>query len=176
MDTHEQDRPCIHVVLTPGANTELYRWVEIGAEEEGVPCRRVSLEGANVVALAYAAAQSSRLSIGVGIDTQNVVLHETHMPEQQPVLAFHFAQQAPYFCRLMGSNAARMVVRRPLRFGDEPPRAQQKPPRQAPPAPPIGSPEPVLELEPEQLKALIIAIVRKVQERGLNDEKSIGID
>ena len=39
MDAREQDRPAIHVALLPGTDLALYRWVQIGAEEEGVACR-----------------------------------------------------------------------------------------------------------------------------------------
>ena len=74
------ERPCIHVSLLADTDPSLYRWVEIGAEEEGVPTRQVSCETGDLVSLAYQAAQSSRLNIGVGISAQAVALHERHMP------------------------------------------------------------------------------------------------
>jgi dehydratase medium subunit len=115
-----RDRPCIHVCAIGAAAADLYRWVEIGAEEEGLPTCRVEAAEGDVVAAAYAAAQSSRFAIGVGIAASQVVLHEVHMPPAQPVLALDLGADAGWICRLMGSNAARLVVRLPLRFGDGP--------------------------------------------------------
>ncbi|PIE79870.1 MAG: hypothetical protein CSA11_10400 [Chloroflexi bacterium] len=115
-----QERPCIHVALLPGADDSLYRWVEIGAEEEGVPCQLVSERANTVVALAYAASKSSKFNIGVGVSASEVVLHEMHMPPEKPVIIFQYAGQADYLCRLMGANAARMIIRKPFRFDDEP--------------------------------------------------------
>lgn len=112
-----QDRPCVHVCFVGGADEDLYRWVEIGAEEEGVPTRKVAAEAADPVPAAYEAAQSSRFEIGVSVAPGRIVLHERHMPAAQPVLAFDTGVDPRLLCRLMGGNAARMVVRLPFRFG-----------------------------------------------------------
>lgn len=114
-----RERPAIHVCLHGPSAPGLYRWVEVGAEEEGLPTAHVDLVAGDVVAAAYAAAQSSRFAIGVAIGEGRVVLHEAHMPPPQPVLAFALGACAPWACRLMGGNAARLVVRLPLRFDDE---------------------------------------------------------
>lgn len=111
-----QERPCIHVCLIGGAGEEMYRWVEVGAEEEGVPTRKVQAVATDLIAAAYGAAQSSRFDVGVSIAPQRIVLHETHMPPHQPVLSFELGPDARQICRLMGSNAARLVIRLPLRF------------------------------------------------------------
>ena len=111
-----RERPCIHVCVLSGAAADLYRWVETGAEEEGLPTRQVDSAERDVVAGAFAAAQSSRFDIGVAVATDRVVLHEAHMPPAQPVLSFELAANPWRTCRLMGGNAARMVVRLPLRF------------------------------------------------------------
>lgn len=114
--TYEQ--PVIQVSLLTVSDT-LYDWVAVGAEEEGVPCQRLDLDAADVVALAYAAAKRSRLGVGVGIDRDRVVVHEAHMPAAQPVLIFALQEQAQEICRLAGCNAARLVIRLPLRFAEE---------------------------------------------------------
>jgi hypothetical protein len=113
------DRPAIHVSLVGQGEEALYRWVEVGTEEEGVPCQRVQVTGADVVALAYAAAQSSRLGVGVGIAGSRVAVHEFHMPATQPVLIYEAKDNIRHICRLAGSNAARLVVCMPLRFDEE---------------------------------------------------------
>ena len=168
MDTME--RPCIHVSLLAGTDPSLYRWVEIGAEEEGVPARQVPGESGDLVSLAYQAAQSSRLNIGVGISAQAVALHEQHMPARQPVLVFNYLENAPFLCRMMGANAARMVVHRPLHIEVEsrPPAVNFRP---AAPAPVLNVEKSLspaeLDFEPVQLAKIIATVVRKLQERGL---------
>ena len=167
-----QERPCIHVSLWPGTDAALYRWVQIGAEEEGVPCQLAEEEATDLVALAYAAAQSSRFNIGVGVSSSQVVLHEMHMPPDQPVLVFDFADQPDYFCRLMGSNAARMIVRKPFRFADEPAPFENGNEAQAVVTQAVtltaAEPRPAdLTPDPAQIARLVALVVRKLQERGI---------
>jgi hypothetical protein len=113
-----KERPAIHVAAATRANGGAFQQVEVGAEEEGVPCRLVEVTGEGAVALAYAAAQSSRFGVGVGIDTEAVAIHEVHMPADRPVLRFATSVDHRSACRLAGSNAARLVIRLPLRFAD----------------------------------------------------------
>jgi hypothetical protein len=175
MAPFEQQRPCIHVSLLPGTEASLYHWVQIGSEEEGVPCRLVSEQADDLVALAFAAAQSSRFNIGVGVSNTAVVLHETHMPPQTPVLVFEFSDQPDYYCRLMGSNAARMIIRMPFRFEDEPAlftngdEAQLEAARTPSPISNVqaGSKASDLEVDHAQLAQIVTLIVQKLQERGI---------
>ncbi len=161
------ERPCIHVSLLPGADASLFRWVEIGAEEEGIPTRQIPCEASDLASLAYQAAQSSRLSIGVGISAQAVALHEVHMPVGQPVLVFKFSQaegpNAPFLCRMMGANAARMVVHRPLHIDIKfpPPSVSHHP--QLEEALPTTEPE----IDPARLAKIIALVVQKLQQRGM---------
>lgn len=176
MGPFAQERPCIHVVLAAGAADALFRAVALGAEEEGVPCRLVTEEGSTAVDLAYAAAHSSRFNIGVAVSAAEVILHETHMPPQQPVLAFTFAEDAELLCRLMGSNAARLVVRRPLRFADDPVPFSTETGADMPaetvsasagPAP--GTPPEVqaADIDAQQIARLVALVMRKLEERGI---------
>lgn len=169
-----QERPCIHISLFPGTDPSLYRWVQIGAEEEGVPCQLANEEADNLVALAYAAAQSSRFNIGVGVADNEVVLHEIHMPPEQPVLAFKFSGQADYFCRLMGSNAARMIVRKPFRFDDEPAPFENGDDAPVVVAQIVAAANkqnqtmpPDLITDPAQIAKIVAVIIRKLEERGI---------
>ncbi len=114
-----RERPCIHVCLVDAAPTDLDRWVEVGAEEEGIPMRSIAAKGTDVVAAAYAAAQSSRVNVGVAVSSDKVVLHEVHMPPHQPVLVAELGTDPRRICRRMGGNAARLVARLPLRLEDE---------------------------------------------------------
>jgi hypothetical protein len=158
-----QDRPCIHVCCIGSADEDLYRWVEIGAEEEGVPTRRMAAEADEPVAAAYAMAQSSRFEIGVSVAPGKVVLHERHMPPAQPVLSFAIGTDPRPMCRLMGSNAARMVVRLPFRF-DIPDETQA--PAQLPAQYP-GNSEVSGELAGEFVRMVATIIARILKERGV---------
>ena len=116
------DRPAIHVSMAREIDERLYRWVAIGAEEEGIPCRVVSSEEAvetDIVTLAHMSAQSSRLGVGIGVVPGQVVVHERHMPVVQPVVATLVKEgSAEYACRSAGSNAARLVIGEPLRLDE----------------------------------------------------------
>ncbi len=174
MDAKEQERPSIHVVLLPGTDPSLYRWVQIGAEEEGVPCRLVSETAYDLVTMAYEAACSSRFNIGVAVSPEAVVLHERHMPVEKPVMSLKFSGTADYFCRVMGANAARMVIRKPFRFADEKPVPQSQSARHTLPQPPsfvAAPPQPAFAGapmdDPAQVAALVALIVQKLNERGI---------
>ena len=125
--THEDDnpdRPAIHVSLAPEVDESFYGWISVGAEEEGIPCR---LEPADevedetdVAALAYAAAQNSRLDVGVSVASGQIAVHERHMPAERPVVVDEVDEdRAKQACRRAGSNAARLVIGTPLRLNEE---------------------------------------------------------
>jgi len=164
MNAAERERPCVHVCLIGGAEEDLYRWVEIGAEEEGVPTRQVAVQVTEPTAAAFDAAQSSRFDVGVSVAPDRVTLHERHMPATQPVLVFDAGADLRSLCRLMGGNAARMVVRLPFRFvGDDaaPPPTTPDPSGMARPK---GS-----ELDESNSDVATIAriVVRILRERGI---------
>lgn len=123
------DRPAIHVTLAPEADESLYKWISVGAEEEGIPCRLMPADEiddeiddeTDAAALAHAAARSSRLDVGVGVGSGQVAVHERHMPVERPVVAIEVEEDhAVHACRTAGSNAARLVIGVPLRLDEEP--------------------------------------------------------
>jgi hypothetical protein len=119
------DRPAIHVTLAREVDESLYKWISVGAEEEGIPCRLMPADDiddeiddeTDVAALAHAAARSSRLDVGVGVASGQVAVHERHMPVERPVVATEVEEDhAVHTCRTAGSNAARLVIGMPLRL------------------------------------------------------------
>jgi hypothetical protein len=120
------DRPAIHVTLAREVDESLYKWISVGAEEEGIPCRLMPADDiddeiddeTDVAALAHAAARSSRLDVGVGVASGQVAVHERHMPVERPVVATEVEEEdhAVHACRTAGSNAARLVIGMPLRL------------------------------------------------------------
>jgi len=115
------ESPAVHVVLAPGIDPRLFRWVEVGAEEEGVPCRLAQASARDLAAMAYEAAQGSRLGVGIGVGADKVLLHEVHMPAGQPVWEWPSNGAPAEVCRMAGSNAGRFVKRMPLRLEAEGP-------------------------------------------------------
>jgi hypothetical protein len=123
------DRPAIHVTLAGEVDESLYKWISVGAEEEGIPCRLVladeideeiddEIDETDAATLAHAAARSSRLDVGVGVASGQIALQERHMPVERPVVATEVEEDhAVHACRTAGSNAARLVIGMPLRLG-----------------------------------------------------------
>jgi hypothetical protein len=124
--THEDetpDRPAIHVSVASEADESLYKWIAVGAEEEGIPCRLEpadeTAEETDVATLAHAAAQNSRLDVGIGIASGQVAVHERHMPAERPVIVNEVEEDhARQVCRSAGANAARLVIGTPLRLDE----------------------------------------------------------
>ena len=108
------EKPAIHVSMAHEVDEHLYAWISIGAEEEGIPCRLMPAEETDAAALAYAAAESSRLGVGVGVASGRVAVHERHMPATRPVVATEAGEHVERACRTAGSNAARLVIGMPL--------------------------------------------------------------
>ncbi len=162
MNEPRNERPCIPVYLGPGVDPDLFRWVVVGAEEEGVPCCCIENSTVDVIELAYAAAQSSRLQVGVGVGGQAIALHEQHMPAAQPVLIFILSSNPAKACRWMGANAARMVVNRPLLLEGDLPAPTETKMIKSQDAQSFSA-----ELDSGALISLVKMIILKVQERGL---------
>jgi Dehydratase medium subunit len=156
-----RERPAIHVCLAGPSAPGLYGWVEVGAEEEGLPTRHVAQSEDDVVAAAFAAAQGSRFGIGVAIGQGRVVLHEAHMPPERPVLAFEIGANGARACRLMGGNAARLVVRLPLRLADELEESAVET-NHGPESYAI-----VGQIDPAQVARIVVIVTRILKERGI---------
>ena len=110
------ERPTINLAVHEGIGDEQLTQVLLGIEEEGVPSRVERLSELNPLVLAHRAATSSRL----GIALDYVVITTEKLPERRPYLA-HFLGRSEQADRIIGSNAARLVKRLPLR---EPERSQ----------------------------------------------------
>jgi hypothetical protein len=148
--------PTIYVSLAAGADPQTFAWIEVGAEEEGVPCRQVAGTAPDAVGLAYAAAQGSRLGVGVGIASGKLALHEAHMPPDRPVFAIPTEPTPMLACRLIGGNAGRMVKHMPLRLTLEVPHIQELPERR----PPELTAEAPIQLDARRLAETIAQVLR----------------
>jgi len=100
----------VHQVIDGRHLTDLL----LGIEEEGVPVEVTRHDHLNPLVLAHDAAVTSRLGIGLGIALDFVVITTEKLPESRPYLARTFHRGGPAD-RILGSNAARLVKRIPLR-------------------------------------------------------------
>ncbi len=90
----------------------------LGIEEEGVPVEVHRFDELNPLTLAHEAAVSSRLGIGLGVSLDYVVTTTEKLDEGRPYIA-QFLGECPEQDRVIGSNAARIVKRIPLRSAPE---------------------------------------------------------
>ncbi len=111
----EQERPTIKIYINPdhGRETTL-RQLQFGIEEEAVPCEVIIADTKDAVALAWEASHASRLEVGLGLDSENLVLHYGKLDKEQPLFRIH-ARAQESDVRSIGANAARLVKRLPFK-------------------------------------------------------------
>lgn len=117
MPAIQQIKPTIHILADTAAPEALLKELQYGIEEEGIPYEQGSKEGCDAVALAWEAANASRLGVGVGLDAQSLVLHYSKLQPKEPLFQLP-ARVEKGRVRLLGSNAARLVKKLPLRYLD----------------------------------------------------------
>lgn len=121
MDIHldSTSRPRVHVFCAK--NKEYGDAVEqvcLGIEEEGIPYIVEYIDNPkSAVHLAYKAAESSRLGVGIGI-ADGVVLHYIKLLEDQPLYNIESVRDTK-FLRTLGTNAARLVKGSPFKEIEE---------------------------------------------------------
>ncbi|GLW10733.1 hypothetical protein Misp01_58610 [Microtetraspora sp. NBRC 13810] len=99
------------VLLHRHGDPRVLREILAGLEEEGVPCRTEEAADGGARELAFAAAQVSSLGVGVGVDAMgNTCVHHAKLPRDAPAAAGPAGS-----ARVMGHNAARLVVRIPFK-------------------------------------------------------------
>lgn len=159
--------PAVHAVILDPALLPLQRCVGFGAEEVGVPTRVTRVEAHEPVAAAYEAARASAFGVGLALGQGRIVLHESHMPPRTPVLAEALSSDAETVARRFGANAARMVVRQPLRFGDDvAPIAPPAPRRAAPARTDNPQSDPPPEPSADEVRRVVALVVAQLGRRG----------
>ncbi len=86
-----------------------------GAEEEGIPVEVNRVSGDDAYQLAFDASKSSVLLIGIGVSSSEGVVQNAKMAKDKPIDAA-LLSDGEELLRQLGSNAARMAKRVPLRF------------------------------------------------------------
>lgn len=112
-----EPRPTLNVAAHDRVSDAALTQVLLGIEEEGVPYLVQRSTELNPLGLAHDAAVSSRLGVGVGISLDYAVVTTDKLCEDRPYLAYHLGV-SPEADRIIGSNAARLVKRLPLRLAE----------------------------------------------------------
>lgn len=106
--------PAIEVGVHEAVREEQLAEILLGMEEEGVPAHVWRDAELNPLNLAARAATASRLGVGVGIALDYAVITTDKLPQERPYIATHVFHDRSRD-RIVGSNAARLVKRIPLR-------------------------------------------------------------
>ncbi len=111
----EMERPTIKVfVKADHGRAETLRQLIFGIEEEGLPYEVSEEKFPNAVSLAWEASQQSRLSVGLGLDRDTLVLQFSKLKKNEPL--FQISARSPEWdVRAMGANAARLVKKLPFK-------------------------------------------------------------
>lgn len=109
----EMTKPNIRILSSPDVPETILRQLIYGMEEEGIPWESGVKEGMDALALAWEAAQSSRLEVGLGVDGRKVVLHYSKLEQDKPL--YETPARPSDQVRVLGANAARLVKKLPLK-------------------------------------------------------------
>ena len=112
--TKKPTPPAILAYVNTDVAEEALTSLLLGIEEEGVPVEVHRFDELNPLSLAHEAAIASRLGLGLGVALDYVVTTTEKLPKERPYIA-QFLGQCPEEDRVIGSNAARIVKRIPLR-------------------------------------------------------------
>ena len=110
----EEELPTIIVQRSDGLPEDNLAELLYGIEEEGIPYEVRSNPSTDALYLAHSAALESRLGIGGGASGSVVAVTLEKLPENRPYITEQLNHRRD-LDRIIGSNAARLVKRMPLR-------------------------------------------------------------
>lgn len=112
----EAPKPEINVFYVKNAvPKDVLTEVVLGIEEEGLPYNIEEKDQNTALHLAYKAAETSRLGVGIGIDGNDIVLHFIKLKENEPLFSIKAENNTEENYRSIGANAARIVKRMPFK-------------------------------------------------------------
>ena len=103
------DKPSIFVYQCAGAHASTVDSITSGIEEEGIPYVITKIPDENVKTASFRAADSSRLSVGIAIGSDEAALHYSKLEKGAPLFYLKNDTFDVQLLRNLGSNAARLV-------------------------------------------------------------------
>jgi hypothetical protein len=113
-DFRNEENPAILIYARNTVRIELYEELLNGIEEEGLPYRIVKKDSDNAFKLASMASEANVLVAGIGIDSENIVLHHEKMSKSEYLFSIKISDNM-YKKREMGQCAARLVKKTPFK-------------------------------------------------------------
>lgn len=110
---HEVKKPVIHFFCTSRLDLLVLKEIQYGMEEEGIPWVLEQRQSGTALDLAWEAAKSSNLEVGIGADEEWIVLHYNKLEQDHPL--FRISARSQGEARALGANAARLVKKLPLK-------------------------------------------------------------
>lgn len=111
----EMERPTIKIFVSAGHGREkALAELCYGIEEEAIPFEVTETAASGAVALAWEAGRASRLEVGVGLDSELLVLHFGKLKQDAPLFSIP-ARSPEQDLRALGANAARLVKKLPFK-------------------------------------------------------------
>lgn len=112
--SHEIRKPVIHFFYTSQLDQKVLKEIEYGMEEEGIPWALDQRQSGTALSLAWEAAKSSNLEVGIGADGEWIILHYNKLEQDNPLFRIS-ARSGASEARALGANAARLVKKLPLK-------------------------------------------------------------
>jgi|LGOV01.1.fsa_nt_gb hypothetical protein len=109
-----EENPAILIYALKTVRIELYEELLNGIEEEGLPYRIVKKDSDDAFKLASMASEANVLVAGIGIDSENIVLHHEKMSKSEYLFSIKISDNM-YIKREMGECAARLVKKTPFK-------------------------------------------------------------
>lgn len=108
--------PVVWIYTSVCQETEHRRFIKLGLEEEGIPCRVKVVQEGSAHLLSIQAAKASSLGVGIGLKESEgeAVLHHRDMPDSVKLLEIKGEMFNRDSLRKLGANSARFVKGIPL--------------------------------------------------------------
>lgn len=91
-----------------------FKYLLYGMEEEGIPYEIKAVSRADILTLSHNASKDSRLGVGLGVNSEEIVLHYEKLNLSSPLFRVKLHNNSQVL-RDLGANAARLVKRIPFK-------------------------------------------------------------
>lgn len=106
--SYDLDIPSIYIYHSADTDIDEFKEVLWGIEEEEIPYIVKQMEFDDCETLSHEASLKSRLSIGIGINKEKIILTTNKLKKDKPLFCIDFNQGLKAF-RNLGANGARLV-------------------------------------------------------------------
>ena len=108
--------PVVWIYAATPSSDQSLKFIQLGLEEEGIPCEVNHVKGESAHELAAEAAKASSLGVGIGLveTSKEAALHHRDLPNEKKLIEIKEEIFDPDTLRRLGANSARFVKGIPL--------------------------------------------------------------